>query len=284
MELKAKLIIIGGHENKGESGDNWEDFAESGILERIVTESAKGKNSKIEIVTTASTVPEEVGDDYVKAFHKLKVTNVGVLRITCRDESETAATIKRIKNADVVFFTGGDQIRLTSILGGSLFLDTIKQRLANDPKFIYAGTSAGAAAASESMICNGESENANNKGEVKTATGFGLLENVVFDTHFITRGRIGRLFQIVVTNPEILGIGIEENTGLLIQGDKMEAIGPGMTILIDGHGIKGSNLLDIKSGIPLSIDSLKLHVMSKTDVFNLTERILDIITPEECRL
>lgn len=284
MVLRGKLVIIGGHENKGESGDNRKDFAETGILERIVNESAKGKNSKIEIVTTASTVPEEVGDDYVKAFHKLKVTNVGMLHITSREESETDATIKRIKNADVIFFTGGDQIRLTSILGGSLFLNIIKERLASDPKFIYAGTSAGAAAASESMICNGESDNAINKGEVKTSTGFGLLENVVFDTHFIARGRIGRLFQIVVTNPEILGIGIEENTGLLIQGNKMEAIGPGMTILIDGHEIKGSNLLDIKAGIPLSIDSLKLHVMSKTDVFNLTKRTLKIITPEECRI
>lgn len=284
MVLRGKLVIIGGHENKGESGDNRKDFAETGILERIVKESAKGKNSKIEIVTTASTVPEEVGDDYVKAFHKLKATNVGMLHITSREESEADATIKRIKNADVIFFTGGDQIRLTSILGGSLFLNIIKERLASDPKFIYAGTSAGAAAASESMICNGESDNAINKGEVKTSTGFGLLENVVFDTHFIARGRIGRLFQIVVTNPEILGIGIEENTGLLIQGNKMEAIGPGMTILIDGHEIKGSNLLDIKAGIPLSIDSLKLHVMSKTDVFNLTKRTLKIITPEECRI
>jgi cyanophycinase len=284
MKLKGKIIMIGGAENRGEENDNMVDFSHDGILMRIVDESAHGKNSRIEILPTASTMPEEIGDEYIKAFRKLKATNTGVLNISNREEAESKNNIKRLKEADVLFVTGGDQIRLTSILGGTLFFEILVDRLQNDAKFMYAGTSAGAAAASESMICNGESADAINKGEVKTATGFGLVENIMFDTHFISRGRIGRLFQIVVTNPKTLGVGMEENSGLLIHNNKMEAIGPGMTLIIDGRTIRATNLLEIKLGVPISIDNLTLHVMSKTDVFDLEERTLKIVTPEECRV
>jgi cyanophycinase len=149
---------------------------------------------------------------------------------------------------------------------------------------MYAGTSAGAAAASDSMIFQGQSENAILKGEVKISSGFSLVNDIVFDTHFINRGRIGRLFQVVVSNPKLLGVGLEENTGLLFTpNNKMEAIGPGMTIILDGRNIKNSNLLEIKEGVPISIDNLTLHVMSKTDVYDLQTRQLSIITPEECK-
>lgn len=116
---------------------------------------------------------------------------------------------------------------------------------------------------------------------MRTSTGFGLVRDVIFDTHFVNRGRIGRLFQLIVSNPNILGIGLEENTGLLFSGDKMEAIGPGMTIVVDGRNIRNSNLLQIQDGAPISIDNLTLHVMSKTDVFDLTNRTLTIKTAEE---
>ncbi|RZJ31370.1 MAG: cyanophycinase [Flavobacterium sp.] len=283
MQLKGKLVIIGGAEDKGKEKDQGE-FTENGILRRLIEESAHKKQSRIEVITTASSVPEEMGNDYIKAFKKLDATNVGVLNIDNREAADSARVIKRLEAADIAFFTGGDQIRLTSILGGSDFYRLLRDKLQQDKNFIFAGTSAGAAAASESMIVGGSSEHAITKGAVQTSTGFGFVYDVIFDTHFVKRGRIGRLFEIVLTNPKILGIGIEENTGLLIIGDKMEAIGSGMTILIDGRDIRQTNLLEIREGAPLSIDSLCLKVMSKTDVFDLKTRTLEIITPDECKI
>jgi cyanophycinase len=242
--MKGKLIIIGGAEDKGTESDS--DFTRHGILKRFLDETGKGEKSRIEIVTTASTVPEEIGSDYIKAFRKLDATNTGTLHIASRDEADDPKTLKRLERADAIFVTGGDQLRLTPILGGTRFYVDLLERLRTDRNFIYAGTSAGAAAASENMIFEGNATDAILKGEVQTAAGFGLIRDVVFDTHFITRGRIGRLFQIIVTNPKLLGVGLEENTGLLIHNGKMEAIGPGMTIIVDGHDIKNHNCL--KSG------------------------------------
>lgn len=284
MKLKGKLIIIGGAEDKGEHESSQCDFVSNGILECIVRESAHKNNSRIEIITTASSVPEETGDDYLKAFKKLAATNVGVMHLRHRQDADDPKAIKRLDAADVIFFTGGDQLRLTTTLGGTFFFERILERLQTERDFIFAGTSAGAAAASESMILDGGSEKALLKGEVVTATGFGLVGNIIFDTHFIKRGRIGRLFQIVVTNPKILGIGLEEDTGLLFYNNKMEAIGPGMTILVDGREIKNNNLIEIKAGAPISIENLKLHVMSRTDVYDLQAHQLEIITPEECKI
>lgn len=283
MNIKGKLIIIGGGEDKGKPDDEG-NFTEHSILKRFIKETGNGKNARIEIVTTASTVPEEIGNDYVKAFKKLDAANIGTLHIKSREAADDASSLKRLDQADAVFFTGGDQLRLTTILGGTQFFKNLVERLKTDRKFIYAGTSAGAAAASESMILEGNSTDAILKGEVQTSTGFGFIPDIVFDTHFITRGRIGRLFQIIVTNPKILGVGLEENTGLLIHNGKMEAIGPGMTIIVDGQDIIRHNLLDIKIGAPMSVENLKLHVMSRVDVFDLKTRTLEIITPDDCKL
>ncbi len=283
MRYKGKLVIIGGAEDKGISKDESPDFKIDGILERIVQESSKKKKSRIEIVTTASQVPEQIGNDYIKAFGKLGVDDVHILNLDHHEQAREEKYVNAIKHADVVFFTGGDQLRLTALLGGSPVLDTIREKLVKE-NFIYAGSSAGAAAASDAMIFEGNSKDALLKGEIRISSGFGLVENVVFDTHFINRGRIGRLFQAVVSNPKLLGIGLEENTGLLFTGNKMEAIGPGMTILVDARHIRNSNLLEIKDGVPISIDNLTLHVMSKTDVYDLEKHELTIVTPEDCRI
>jgi cyanophycinase len=159
----------------------------------------------------------------------------------------------RLKKANVVMFTGGDQLRLTSILGGTPFHDLLLKKY-NEEDFLYAGTSAGAAAASRSMIYQGSSSEALRKGEVKITSGLGLIDEVIIDTHFVKRGRIGRLFQAVVGNPKMLGIGLGEDTGLLIKkGKDMEAIGSGLVILVDGRHIKDTNLTAVNMGEPISI-------------------------------
>jgi cyanophycinase len=137
-------------------------------------------------------------------------------------------------------------------------------------EFVYAGTSAGAAAASNNMIYQGSSSEALLKGEVKITSGLGLIDGVIIDTHFVRRGRIGRLFQAVVSNPRILGIGLGEDTGLLItNNNEMEAIGSGLVILVDGRDIKDTNITQVQLGQPISINNLVVHVMSMNDTYDI---------------
>lgn len=279
MTPKGKLIIIGGAVDKGsftESNftDNVEknlNFFEKGILKRIIDESKNGKTSLIEIIPTASKIPNQVGPEYAKAFQYLGAENVEVLNIEKREEALSEESYNRIKNADVIFFTGGDQLRLTSIIGGTPMHDLILQKY-QEEEFIYVGTSAGAASASKSMIYQGTSHEALLKGEIKITSGLGLIDHVVVDTHFVQRGRIGRLFQAVVSNPKTLGIGLGEDTGLLItDGNAMEALGSGLVILVDGRNISDTNITDVNIGEPISIKNLVVHVMSKSDKYLLKE-------------
>lgn len=278
MSIKGKLIIIGGAVDKGsfteasfdENVANNLNFFEKGILKRIISESKHGVDSRIEVITTASSIPLEVGSEYIKAFNYLGTTNVNVLHIQNRDEAIQESVLKRIEKADVVMFTGGDQLRLTTILGGTRLHKILLEKYRNE-EFIYAGTSAGAAAASQSMIYQGASKEALLKGEIKITSGLGFVDDVIVDTHFVQRGRIGRLFQAVVTNPMVMGIGLGEDTGLLIkEGTKMEAIGSGLVILVDGKQIKNTNLTDVSLGEPISISNLVVHVMSQHDTYDLT--------------
>jgi cyanophycinase len=277
MNIQGKLVIIGGAVDKGsftetdldKNASNNLNFFERGILKRIIDESKHKNESRIEVITTASTIPREIGPEYVKALNFLGATNVDVLHIERREQASDPEVLERLKAADVVMFTGGDQLRLTSMLGGTAFDDMLINKYRNED-FIYAGTSAGAAAASNNMIYQGSSSEALLKGEVKITSGLGLIDGVIIDTHFVQRGRIGRLFQAVVGNPKVLGIGLGEDTGLLItNGRQMEAIGSGLVILVDGREIKDTNLTQIELGEPISINHLVTHVMSKNDTFDL---------------
>lgn len=217
-----------------------------------------------------------MGPQYVKAFEYLNAKNVGILHIERRDQTNDPDVLRRVQAADVVMFTGGDQLRLTSILGGTKFHDILLDKYKNE-EFIYAGTSAGAAAASNNMIYQGSSHEALLKGEVKITSGLSLIQNVIIDTHFVQRGRIGRLFQAVVGNPRILGIGLGEDTGLLITNEsQMEAIGSGLVILVDGRNIMDTNLTQVELGRPISINNLVVHVMSMYDTYDLKTHTLEI--------
>lgn len=284
MDVKGKLIIVGGAIDKGSfTESNFEqevekniNFFEKGILKRIILESKHDVDSRIEIVTTASTIPEIVGDEYAKAFNFLGAHNCGVLHIDNREKASDATVVERLANADVVMFTGGDQLRLTSILGGTPFHKLLLKKYSEEP-FVYVGTSAGAAAASDNMIYQGSSSEALLKGEIKMTGGLGLMKNVVIDTHFVQRGRIGRLYQAVVGNPWVLGIGLGEDTGLVVKNNKqMEAIGSGLVILVDGSEIKDTNLTAVELGKPISINHLITHVLGMYDTYDLEKRTMHI--------
>ena len=284
MEIQGKLIIIGGAVDRGSFTETNFDkdttknlnFFEAGILKRIINESKHKELSRIEVITTASIIPKEIGPEYIKAFSHLGANNADVLYIQKREQASDPEVLERLKAADVVMFTGGDQLRLTSILGGTEFDSILLDKYRNS-EFMYAGTSAGAAAASTNMIYQGSSSEALLKGEVKITSGLGLIDGVIIDTHFVKRGRIGRLFQAVVGNPKVLGIGLGEDTGLLItNGIQMEAIGSGLVIVVDGREIKDTNLTQIEIGKPISINHLITHVMSKYDKFDLSTRKMSI--------
>ncbi|HEX8020223.1 cyanophycinase [Mucilaginibacter sp.] len=279
---KGKLIIIGGAVDMGSNvtlqehilQPDYIKFFEQGILRRIINESAKHEGSQIEVITTASQIPELVGAEYIKAFGQLNVTNVNVLHIKSREDAGNKEYLDRIRKADVVMFSGGDQLRLTAIFGGTEFLQILKQRYQKE-NFVIAGTSAGAAAASTHMIYRGQSNEALVKGEVQITAGLGFIDSVIVDTHFVQRGRIGRLMYAVATNPGILGIGLGEDTGLLItEGYMMEAIGSGLIILVDGRNIVSTNIYDVELGSPVSIENLKVHVMSIYDKYDLVQHRL----------
>lgn len=276
--ILGKLISIGGAEDKGTEAEpdfiqkNNLNFFELGILKRVVEEIG-GSHSHIEVITTASSIPEEVGENYLKAFGKIGCDNVGIIHIKYRDDADNPDFIERIKKCDGVMFSGGNQLRLTTILGGTELMSIIHNRYENE-KFVVAGTSAGAMAMSNTMIYHGNSTTAHLKGEVRITTGLAFLQNVIIDSHFEKRGRFGRLAQAVGCNPSCIGIGLGEDTGLIITGgNHFEAIGSGCVILVDGHKIRHSNIAAIPEGSPISLENLIVHVMVDGDGYDLKERI-----------
>ncbi|HAW53022.1 MAG TPA: cyanophycinase [Flavobacteriales bacterium] len=277
---KGKLIAIGGAVDKGTPPDtsNAENlgakFLEEGILKRLL-EELKGETNRVEIITTASLIPEETGQHYIDAFKLLGNDNVGVMHIKNRADAINPDYLERIRTTEGVLMTGGNQLRLTSILGGTELHGILLNRYQNEG-FILGGTSAGAMAMSNTMINSGSSAEALLKGEVKMSRGLGFINDITFDSHFIKRGRFGRLCQAIVGNPASIGIGLGEDTGLLItNGDHMEAIGSGLVIIVEGDKIKYTDMADLEDGQPMSIENLTVHVLSKGHSYIFSERRME---------
>lgn len=287
---KGKLLAIGGAEDKGTDLETGKvlrsnlNFFELGILRRVVSETVNGKDARIEVITTASMIPYEVGDNYLNAFGKIGCTNIGLLHIRNRADASNPEYIERISNCDAVMFSGGNQLRLTTIFGGTKFLDILLRRYNEEESFLVAGTSAGAMAMSNTMIYEGNATRAHLKGEVKITTGLGFMDDVIFDSHFEKRGRFGRLAQAVASNPSCIGIGLGEDTGMLItNGNQMEAVGSGLVVIVDGHDIQHSNIADIPDGCPISIENLKVHFCEKGNGYKVIERVFipEVETPAQ---
>lgn len=278
MIPKGKLISIGGAEDKGTEAEpdfiqkNNLNFFELGILKRIVEEIG-GSQSHIEVITTASSIPEEVGENYKRAFGKIGCENIGFMHIKNRTDAQKPEYLERIKSCDGVMLSGGNQLRLTTILGGTELMEIMHHRYENED-FTIAGTSAGAMAMSNTMIYQGNSTTAHLKGEVKITTGLAFIQNVIIDSHFEKRGRFGRLAQAVGCNPSCIGIGLGEDTGLIIkEGSYFTGIGSGCVIIVDGHKIRHSNIADIPEGSPISLENLIVHVMVDGDSYDLKNRV-----------
>jgi cyanophycinase len=244
----GRLIAIGGNEDKAD---------ELIVLKRVVLEIGK-KDYQVGIITTASEDPEQRGKDYHSVFSSLGASRVDIFNIKDRIQANDRKAAAKIADLDLIFFTGGDQLRLTTIMGGTKVLDAIQARLENGA--LIAGTSAGAAVFSDTMIYEGKSEEGLFKGSVLSTPGFGFVGNIIFDTHFMARGRIGRLIQIVTSNPACIGVGIGEDCGVVLKGDGVaEIVGTGQVIIVDGSGIGYSNIMNIKPGEPIAVENVRIH-------------------------
>jgi cyanophycinase len=259
------LVAVGGNEDKEQ---------DLSILKSLISLVRKeGKEPvKIELITTASEIPKEVEEMYKKAFSLIEGNDLGVMHIDNREKAEDAALVKRLSKADIIFFSGGDQLRITTILGGSSVLREVRRRYFNE-KVIVTGTSAGAAAMPDTMIYGGLATEALLKGAVHMTTGMGLIGKVIIDSHFIKRGRFSRLMQIVSSNPVNIGLGLGEDTGVVIEQNRyLKAIGTGLVVIFDGQNLRYTNITEVSEGEAIAIENIRVHTIVKGFGYDLKER------------
>jgi len=276
--IKGTLIPIGGNEDKGkDKSENYSlEFIEDGILARVVRESG-GKNALILVIPTASSIPAEIGENYIAAFKKLGCTNIKVLDIRSREEVESIENIELIRKADCVMFSGGNQSKITEKIGGTAFHDILIEKYHNE-QFVVAGTSAGAMCMSKKMIAGGRGTEVFRKGVVNMSSGLEFIPSLIIDSHFIRRGRFGRLAEAVAKYPNLLGIGLAEDTGLVIKNcNEIEIIGSGMVILFDGGKLSHNNEKILSEGTPMTMTNLITHVLSNGDGFEIDKRIVKVL-------
>jgi len=260
-KVKGNLVIIGGAEDKS---------GESGILKDVVF-MAGGAKARLMVLTTATEKPQEVGQVYREVFTRLGVNEINILNIENRDQANDPENSRKILEATAIFFTGGDQLRITSILGGTQAYKALMD--ANQKGISIIGTSAGASVMSSTMIVDGNSNDPARKCTLMMAPGLGLLEQAIIDQHFAQRGRIGRLLCGVAENPYILGVGIDEDTAIKVYPDaRFEVIGTNSVMVIDGRTIKSSNVSELQPEELLCINNATLHVLTKGYGFDMKDR------------
>lgn len=284
--IRGTLVIIGGSEDKGGERVILRRFVElaasaaprprpEGLGPHPVDDAARhsgGGGARIAIVTSAADQPEAVGETYTRIFQDLGAREVSVLNVTSRQEANTAATYEAVSTATGIFFTGGDQLRITSLLGGTRCDEALHD--AYRAGAVIAGTSAGASAMSETMIVEGEEE-APQRNIVQTAPGMGLIRDVVIDQHFAQRGRLGRLLTAVAQHPHMLGVGIDEDTAIVVLPDDLfEVIGSHAVTVIDGTKIRETNISETGPRAPLAMTNMILHILPAGYRFDKKQRQL----------
>jgi cyanophycinase len=253
------LIIIGGHEDM----DN-----DRSILKEVVKHV---QHRRLVVATVASEVPEEYFDEYHRVFNDLGVKDIAHLYIAERSECADEEKLGVFDDVGGVFFSGGDQLRISSQIGDTEFETRIQKIYRNGG--VIAGTSAGASVMGETMLLRGPNSESHRIGDLHLAPGLRLVRNVIIDQHFAERGRIGRLLGAVAINPRILGIGIDEDTAIVVQGHEFRVLGSGAVYVIDGSGVTYSNITEEKESKQiLSLADVKLHILCCGDYFDLESR------------
>jgi cyanophycinase len=260
--IGGHLLVIGGAEDK---------YNERRILRKFL-QLAGDKDANILILPLASDFPEFAADVYVQAFRKLGVANPRVLRAVSRQDVIAADVDALLDGVTGIFISGGDQMRLTSILGGTKLARKIEQ-MVQETNVVLAGTSAGAAGMSASMIVRGEATSHPHKNSVRLSPGLGFLRNIIIDQHFTERGRISRLITAVSYNPYNIGIGIDENTAIILNNEGiLEVFGEGTVTIVDGSQITYNEIAEVDEFQPFSICGVQIHILRDGLVYDFFAR------------
>jgi cyanophycinase len=260
-KVDRTLVIIGGKEDRS---------ADKIILGEVAKRVGAGK-----LVVSTVAMPGEqksLFEEYEKAFRSLGVKHVFNLEIQDREEATRDSKVRILDDATAVFFTGGDQVKITSQIGDTPIFNRVQEIYENGG--LIAGTSAGAAAMSETMMVEGGDEESHViGGAMRMAPGLGLIGGVIIDQHFTERGRIGRLMGAVAQNPRNLGIGIDEQTAIVVERDSsFYVIGSGAVYVLDGSSVSYSNIAQEAWKKTMSIHDVAIHVLSQGDQFDLNTR------------
>jgi len=253
----GRLLIIGGGEDR---------CCGAGLLERFV-ELCGGGNARIVLITTATGRPDQEHADYERVFRKLGVDQTIQLRLHGRADADGDAAAAILTDATGVFFTGGDQSRLRTLVG-SRANDLLRERLSQG--LIVGGTSAGATAMGHTMILSGQSPEVSATA-VRTGPGLRLVPKVLIDMHFGARGRLPRLLSAVAADPEHLGVGIDENTAVLVDGQSFEVLGTGVVTVADAE--RATVVHAAGDCDPITLFDVRLHLLPAGCVFDIDKRV-----------
>jgi len=260
-DQSGALMAIGGAEDKVKTRR---------VLNAFVT-LAGGPQARIVVMPAASMQAGSAGDLYQTIFHDLGAPIVEVLHVDSRPEAQDEARIALLQEATAIFLTGGNQMRLAALLGGTLLGQTMRQRHADG--LVVAGTSAGASFLCQHMIAYGRSGEWPSQRMVQLTPGLGLTNRVIIDQHFQRRGRTGRLMVAVAYNPFLLGLGIDEDTAAILHPcDTMEVIGRGSVIVVDGAGIGYTNIDQVQGHQPVAVTDIRLHALTEGFRYDLVSR------------
>ncbi len=251
------LVIIGGAEDK--EGDC--------VVLREFVRAAGGVEAQIAVMTAATSLPGEVGDEYIRVFERLGAKRVDVVHTDRREDSEREDNLEKIKGATGIFFTGGDQSRIVDHIKGTPLDEAIHQRRREGA--VIGGTSAGAAMMPDEMIVGGASVSNPSVDAVEMGPGMGFLPGIVVDQHFAQRGRLGRLLAALVLQPAVIGLGIDENTAIIVTGDEFQVVGAGTITVVDETTATHNNLEGLLKDEPIALWDVKLHILPHGYRYNL---------------
>jgi cyanophycinase len=259
---KGTLIIIGGHE----------DRTKERLILREVAYESRGK--KLVVSTVASSEPEGLFETYSRIFRDFGI-KAHKLELDSRGEALQDAKAEIMKDAEAVFFTGGDQLKITSQIGDTPIFERLRDLYEHGG--VIAGTSAGASVMCETMLISGPSEKSNHSDHnVAMAPGLGFIKDVIIDQHFAERGRMGRLLGAVARNPRIIGIGIDENTAIIVKAGQFTVLGEGAVYVLDGRNLLYSNVGESQDYETLSIFRMTMHVLSQGDRYHFESRTAEV--------
>ncbi len=258
------IMVIGGAEDKVNGRSILTAFFES----------AGGKKAKIAIIPCASQEPSVVGDRYYQIFRDMGAQQIQILDIRAPQECDQSFWLNALNDCTGVFITGGDQQRLCDLIGGSKFVESLKERL-HLGELMLAGTSAGAAIMGEKMIAAGSSGESPNRSLVDLTNGLSLIPELLVDQHFHNRNRMARLMSAIAAHPDKLGIGIDEDTCAAFENNfTFKVLGKGTITVIDPGEMLHTNYLESDDQSPLSLHKLTVHVLSQGDRYNYRQRCI----------